>query len=91
MTRPDLRDYFNAQIDQYVYGMMARRFPSLPRGVARVDGTVTDDVISATMTNGDVFRWSGGRYAKRKIRGCYAPLLPIPATEANQPCNKSAS
>jgi hypothetical protein len=70
--------YFRAKIDLATNGMMARSTARLPADVARVDGTVSDAVITVTMRDGTVWHWSGGRYATRKVDGCYAPLMPKP-------------
>lgn len=79
--RPDMRAYFSAHIDRHVNGMLARSAPRLPADVARVSGTVTDARIVVTMRDGTQWEWSGGRYAARKVNGCYAPLMPRPAAE----------
>lgn len=78
--RPDMRGYFAARIDHNVNGMMARTHARTPHDVARVEGDVTDQQITVTMRDGAVFTWSGGRYASRKVNGCYAPLMPKPVT-----------
>lgn len=78
--RPDMRDYFKARIDWHVRGMFARS-ARYPAGVVRVTGDVTDREILVKMHDGTVFAWSGGRYATRKINGCYAPLMPKPISE----------
>lgn len=74
--RPDMRPYFSAQIDHHVNGMMARSQVTRPHDVVDVSGTVTDSVITVTMRDGTTWKWSGGRYAARKVHGCYAPLMP---------------
>lgn len=78
--RPDMREYFKARIEWHVRGMRTRpaRYPA---GVVRVVGDVTDQVIRVTTRDGSSFTWSGGRYAARKINGCYAPLMPKPISE----------
>jgi hypothetical protein len=76
--RPDMRDYFRARIDYHVNGMLAGSQARIPFGVARVGGDVTGDVITVTMRDGTVWKWSGNRYAARKVNGCYAPLMPKP-------------
>lgn len=78
--RPNMRAYFAAQIDRHVNGMMARSAPRLPADVSNVTGTVTDSVITVTMRDGATWQWRGGRYAARKVNGCYAPLMPTPVT-----------
>lgn len=75
--RPDMRDYFRARIDYHVNGLMAwtaRR----PNTVERVEGDVTDHLITVHMRDGSIFEWTGGRYANHKVNGCYAPLMPKP-------------
>lgn len=82
-ARPNMRPYFRAEIDQHVNGMTARTSARYPAGVDRVSGDVTDARITVTMRDGSVWLWSGGRYASRKVNGCYAPLMPqvlAPAT-----------
>ncbi len=76
--RPDMRAYFRAQIDRSVNGLMATTVPRLPVGVRSVVGSVRDREIIVSMADGSVWRWTGGRYASRKVNGCYAPLLPTP-------------
>jgi hypothetical protein len=76
MKRPDMKSYFHAQIDQHVNGMMARTTAKRPVGVLTIEGTVTDSVITVTMHDGTVWVWRGGKYAARKVNGCYAPLMP---------------
>jgi hypothetical protein len=78
--RPNLRAYFAARIDHHVNGMMARPTPALPSDVKRVNGDVTSTTITVEMLDGTVWRWSGGRYASRKVNLCYAPLMPKPIT-----------
>lgn len=78
--RPDMRDYFKARIEWHVRGLLARS-ARYPADVVRVAGDVTDQVIRVTMRDGSIFTWSGGRYAARKINGCYAPLMPKPISE----------
>lgn len=84
MPRPDMRDYFRAHIDRHVNGMLSTRRATLPANVRTVTGTVTDKEIVVTMVDGTVYRWTGGRYATRKVRGCYAPLMPVAATDSAQ-------
>ena len=79
--RPDMRAYFAARIDQYVNGMMSRTIARRPNEVAWVDGDVTDARITVTMRNGAQWHWAGGRYAARKVNGCYAPLMPKPVAQ----------
>lgn len=76
MQRPNLRAYFAARIDHHVNGMMSTARAHLPDGVSRIAGDVTDRKITATMRDGTEWHWSGGRYAARKVNGCYAPLQP---------------
>jgi len=78
--RPDMREYFKARIYWHVRGVLARS-ARYPGGVVRVVGDVTDPVIRVTTRDGSVFTWSGGRYAARKVNGCYAPLMPKPIHE----------
>lgn len=80
VKRPDMREYFKARIEWHVRGLLARS-ARYPAGVVRVAGDVTDQVIRVTMRDGSIFAWSGGRYAARKINGCYAPLMPEPISE----------
>lgn len=77
-TRPNLSAFFKAKIDQHVHGMMSTAQVRLPIEVTKVSGDVTDSVITVTMRDGSVFKWSGGEYASRKQHGCYAPLMPKP-------------
>lgn len=76
--RPNMSDYFRGRIDHHVNGMLARTTVTRPRDVKTIDGTVTDPIITVTMQDGTVWKWSGGRYAARKVNGCYAPLMPKP-------------
>lgn len=76
--RPNLSSYFRAQIDQHVRGMLATTYPRLPSDVTSVRGRVTDRIIVVTMRDGSTFTYRGGRYATRKVNGCYAPLMPTP-------------
>ncbi len=78
MNRPDMRDYFKAQIDYEVNGMFARTIARLPNDVRRVSGKVTDNRIVVTMNDGTEWVWEGGRYASRKVNSCYSPLMPKP-------------
>lgn len=78
MPRPNLSEFFKAQIDHAVNGMLATTTRRLPNTVARVNGTVESEVITVTMTDGTEYQWSGGQYSARKVRGCYAPLMPKP-------------
>ena len=80
-ARPDMRRYFQGQIDVHVRGMLAVPAPR-PADVARVVGDVTDRVITVTMWDGAVYRWAGGRYARRKVNLCHAPLMPRPLAAA---------
>lgn len=84
-TRPDMRDYFKASIANYTHGMLSpyRGHRVWPNGVKRIDGNVTDQIITVTMEDGSVYKWSGGRYSSRKINLCYAPLMPKPIKETN--------
>ncbi len=75
--RPNLSAYFKARIDWHVNGMLARSNARIPADVARISGDVTDSVITVTMVDGNTFTYSGGRYAARKVNGCYAPLMPV--------------
>lgn len=77
MKRPNMNPWFAHQIDQHVNGPRWNG-PRLPQGVARVEGSVTSSVITVTMHDGTVYKWSGGRYSARKINLCYAPLMPKP-------------
>lgn len=76
MARPNMKPYFAARIDNHVNGMLARTQAQRPANVSRIDGNVTDSVITVTMTDGTEYQWAGGRYASRKVNGCYAPLMP---------------
>lgn len=78
MNRPNLTAYFRARIDWHVNGMMSRMNAPRPRDVRSIKGDVTDSVIVVTMLDGTEYKWSGGRYASRKVNGCYAPLMPKP-------------
>lgn len=77
--RPDMTAYFRGRIDWHVNGIMARRVES-PRDVAKVEGDVTDPLITVTMRDGSSWQYEGGRYASRKVNLCYAPLMPRPVT-----------
>lgn len=79
-NRPDLTRHFQSKIDQHVYGMMTQNVVPAPNGIT-VRGDVTDTLIVATDRDGNEWRWIGGRYAQRKINGCYAPLMPKPVPE----------
>ena len=85
MKRPDLRAYFRSRIDYHVNGMFARQdgWNTRPRDVKSIKGDVTDREIVVTMLDGTVYKWSGGRYASRKVNLCYAPLMPKPMKEEN--------
>jgi hypothetical protein len=77
-----MRSYFRAEIDQHVNGFGGwNSGPHKPADVAKIQGRVTDSVITVTMRDGSVFKWSGGRYASRKVNLCYAPLMPQPIKE----------
>lgn len=78
LARPNLSEFFKAKIEHHVHGMLATRTVRLPNTVRRVHGDVTDAVIEVTMTDGTVYKWSGGQYSTRKQHGCYAPLMPKP-------------
>lgn len=81
--RPDMRAYFGAQIDRHVRGGLSSS-ARLPGDVVRVSGTVRDSRIVVSMRDGSRWVWSGGRFAARKVDGCYAPLMPRPvAAEAS--------
>lgn len=83
-ARPNLAAHFRWEIASHVHGMMCTtRRPAQPRDVVRIAGNVTDRVIVVTMRDGTVWHWTGGRYAARKVLGCYAPLMPKPATAAD--------
>ena len=82
MKRPDMREYFRAEIDVHVNGMLARTSPRKPHGVDRVRGSVTDREITVVMRDGTEWKWTGGEYASRKINLCYAPLMPKPIKPA---------
>lgn len=84
--RPDMSGYFRAQIDRHANGMLARSTPRLPDGV-RVTGGVKDRTITVTTRDGTVWYWTGGRYASRKVNGCYAPLMPTPTTAPHKEGN----
>jgi hypothetical protein len=75
MKTPDMRPYFRAKIDRHVNGMFAAP-ARLPYNVRGVHGDVTDALITVEMNDGRTFTYRGGRYAARKINGCYAPLMP---------------
>lgn len=79
-SRPNMSAYFRACIDQHVNGMLARTSMggTRPRDVKSIRGDVTDREIVVTMLDGTEYRWTGGRYAARKVNGCYAPLMPKP-------------
>lgn len=77
-ARPNLSEFFKAKIDQHVHGMMSTMQVRLPNTVKKVSGSVEDAVITVTMQDGTEYQWSGGRYAARKVNGCYAPLMPKP-------------
>lgn len=79
--RPDMRGYFRARIDRHVNGMLASSFARLPSGVRSIEGDVTDRRIVVTCDDGTRWEWEGGRYASRKVNGCYAPMMPRPARE----------
>lgn len=82
MKRPNMRAYFKARIDSHVNGLMSQQARvQPPRDVKRISGSVTDSRIVVTMTDGTEWVWSGGRYAERKVNGCYAPLMPVPINE----------
>lgn len=81
MKRPDMRDYFRARIDWKVNGMLARSRAVLPPNVVSIDGDVDSSMITVTMQDGTIYRWTGGRYALRKVNGCYAPLMPAQVKE----------
>lgn len=72
--------YFRARIDCHVNGLLARSSPARPEGVSRITGDVRDSLITVTMIDGTQWHWTGGRYASRKVNGCYAPLMPKPAS-----------
>jgi hypothetical protein len=77
--RPDLSAHFRWEIDGHVHGMMGTvRRPARNPQIASIRGEVTDRRIVVTMTDGTVWTWEGGRYAARKVHGCYAPLMPKP-------------
>lgn len=78
MKRPNLNAYFRARIDHHVFGMMSRMSATAPQNVKSVKGDVTDREIVVTMLDGTTYKWEGGRYAARKVNGCYAPLMPKP-------------
>ena len=77
MKRPDMRSYFAGRIDYHTRGMFARTV-TRPADVVRVIGDVTDRELTVVMRDGTEWRWTGGRYAARKVNGCYAPLMPKP-------------
>ena len=78
-NRPNMKPYFRARIDYHVNGVLARTsLPRPPAGVVRIKGDVTDREITVVMNDGTEFRYEGGRYASRKVNGCYAPLMPKP-------------
>ena len=78
LPRPNLSEFFKAQIDHAVHGMLSTRTVRLPNTIKRVSGNVESEIITVTMTDGTEYRWSGGRYSTRKQHGCYAPLMPKP-------------
>lgn len=71
-----MKAYFRSRIDWHVNGLMSRSNVSRPSDVARIEGDVTDSVITVIMRDGTEFKWAGGQYANRKVNGCYAPLMP---------------
>lgn len=86
--RPDLRNYFRSRIDTHVNGVMSASAylgsrSMIPADVQKIDGTITDPVITVTMRDGTQWQWQGGRYASRKANGCYAPLMPKPIDAAS--------
>jgi hypothetical protein len=72
----ELKDFFKGQIDFHVNGLFANPSARIPADVVKLDGGVTDRVITVVWRNGAVENYEGGRYAARKVNGCYAPLLP---------------
>lgn len=70
-----VRTYFRHRIDWHVNGMLSTRPRPDMTGV-RVVGDVTDRDITVTYASGKTEVYHGGRYATRKINGCYAPLMP---------------
>lgn len=74
--RPNMSAYFRARIDWHVNGMLATSTSRLPAGVNKVNGDVTSPIITVAMQDGTEWHWTGGRYASRKVNGCYAPLMP---------------
>ena len=76
--RPNLSEFFKAQIDRHVHGSASTARVRLPIEVAKVHGSVTSPEIKVVMRDGSEFLWSGGQYSTRKVRGCYAPLMPKP-------------
>ena len=76
MTKPDMRDYFRGRIAWHTHGLLAGNLAPIPPGVRRVSGDVTDPIIVVVMDDGTEYRFTGGRYAARKVNGCYAPLMP---------------
>lgn len=78
MPRPQMKDWFKYRIDWHLYGMAsAGTHPGLPRGVKRIAGDVVDPVITVTMEDNTTYDWHAGQYSRRKVNGCYAPLMPI--------------
>lgn len=76
--RPDMRAFFKARIEWHVHGMLSTSSVRLPPAVRKVNGDVTDEVITVVLDDGTEFAWTGGKYASRKVHGCYAPLMPKP-------------
>lgn len=85
MKRPNMRDYFRAQIDRHVNGGLSGSVPRLPQNVKTIKGSVTDSRIVVTMLDGTEYVWSGGRYGSRKVNLCYPPLMPLPFTVSKSP------
>lgn len=79
MSTDTIRLYFRYRIDWHVNGMFATRSRPDMQGI-RVVGDVTDRDITVTYPPGKTEVYHGGRYASRKINGCYAPLMPTKET-----------
>lgn len=77
-SKPDMRDYFKARIEYHVHGAFGSRWAKLPRGVKRVEGDVDSALIVVIMDDDTEHLYAGGKYASRKVNGCYAPLMPKP-------------
>jgi flagellar biosynthesis regulator FlbT len=73
-----IAQHFKYEIDRSVNGMMgtARR-PDLIREGVSIEGSVRDAQIIVTVkARRGYYIYNGGRYATRKVNGCFAPLMP---------------